>query len=139
MGLALVGGRLVAGNAMPAALFVYENTDQQRLTLQVRKQTAHTDEVAFRYALEDGVGVYYWIEDDCTYALSGTVDRTQLLTVGRVAYGQLAVVRRRAAEVAGSGAAAWRRCMRVRKISDNRTPPLVPAAIRLARPTTACL
>lgn len=90
VGFSLVGGRLVAGNEMPAALFVYENTDKQRLTLQVRKQTAHTGEVAFRYALEDGVGVYYWIEDDCTYALSGNLDRTQLLTIGRVVYGQLA-------------------------------------------------
>jgi anti-sigma factor RsiW len=90
VGFALVGGRLVAGNEMPAALFVYENTDKQRLTLQVRKQTAHSGEVAFRYALEDGVGVYYWIEDDCTYALSGNLDRTQLLTIGRVVYGQLA-------------------------------------------------
>lgn len=90
VGFALVGGRLVAGNEMPAALFVYENTHKQRLTLQVRKQTAHTGEVAFRYALEDGVGVYYWIEDDCTYALSGNLDRTQLLTIGRVVYGQLA-------------------------------------------------
>ena len=37
LGFALVGGRLVAGNEMPTALFVYENADKQRLTLQVRK------------------------------------------------------------------------------------------------------
>jgi anti-sigma factor RsiW len=92
LGFALVGGRLVAGNEMPTALFVYENSDKQRLTLQVRKPTVPGNETAFRYALEDGIGVYYWIEENCTYALSGNLDRTQLLAIGRVVYGQLAAL-----------------------------------------------
>ncbi|MFO1322551.1 MAG: anti-sigma factor [Burkholderiales bacterium] len=92
LGFSLVGGRLVAGNEMPTALFVYENADKQRLTLQVRKQAVPGSETAFRYALEDGVGVYYWIEENCTYALSGNLDRTQLLAIGRVVYGQLAAL-----------------------------------------------
>ena len=91
LGFALVGGRLVAGNEMPTAMFVYENADKQRMTLQVRKHT-RTGETAFRYAVEDGVGVYYWIEDNCSYALSGNLDRQQLLAVGRVVYGQLAAL-----------------------------------------------
>jgi anti-sigma factor RsiW len=90
LGFALVGGRLVAGNEMPTALFVYENADKQRLTLQVRKQAVDHGETAFRYALEGGTGVYYWIDENCSYALSGGLDRAQLLTVGRVVYGQLA-------------------------------------------------
>jgi anti-sigma factor RsiW len=92
LGFALVGGRLVAGNENPTALFVYENSDKQRLTLQVRKPTTPGQETAFRYALEDGVGVYYWIEENCTYALSGNLDRAQLLAIGRVVYGQLAAL-----------------------------------------------
>jgi anti-sigma factor RsiW len=90
VGYALVGGRLVAGNELPTALFMYENADKQRLSLQVRKQVGGRDETAFRYALEGGVGVYYWIDDNCSYALSGNVDRAQLLVIGRVVYGQLA-------------------------------------------------
>src|SRR5438094_258370 len=89
-GFALVGGRLVAGNERPTALFMYENADKQRLSLQVRKQPPGTSEVAFRYAIEDGVGVYYWIDDACAYALSGQVDRAQMLTIGRAVYAQLA-------------------------------------------------
>lgn len=92
LGFSLVGGRLVAGNENPTALFVYENADKQRLTLQVRKPAQPGNEVAFRYALEDGVGVYYWIEENCTYALSGNLDKTQLLAIGRVVYGQLAAL-----------------------------------------------
>jgi anti-sigma factor RsiW len=89
-GFALVGGRLVAGHENPTALFMYENADKQRLSLQVRKQRVEGGEVAFRYAVENGVGVFYWIEDNCSYALSGNLDRGQLLAVGRVVYGQLA-------------------------------------------------
>lgn len=92
LGFALVGGRLVAGNENPTALFVYENTDKQRLTLQVRKPTVPQHETAFRYAVEDGVGVYYWLEENCSYALSGNLDRAQLLAIGRVVYGQLAAL-----------------------------------------------
>ena len=36
------------------------------------------------------MGVYYWIDERCSYALSGNLDRAQLLTIGRVVYGQLA-------------------------------------------------
>jgi len=92
LGFALVGGRLVAGNENPTALFVYENQDKQRLTLQVRKPTTPQHETAFRYAVEDGVGVYYWLEENCSYALSGNLDRAQLLAIGRVVYGQLAAL-----------------------------------------------
>jgi anti-sigma factor RsiW len=90
VGYALVGGRLVAGNEQPTALFMYENSAKQRLTLQARKQPAGAAESAFRYAVEDGVGVYYWIDDQCAYALSGSLDRAQLMAIGRLVYGQLA-------------------------------------------------
>ena len=92
VGYALVGGRLVAGNEKPTALFMYENADKQRLTLQVRKQGPDVGEAAFRYATENGIGVFYWIDDSCGYALSGSIDRTQLLAVARVVYGQIAAL-----------------------------------------------
>lgn len=98
-GYALVGGRLVAGNQKPAALFVYENGDKQRLSLMVRKRPGE-GETAFRYAIEDGVGVYYWVDDNCAYALSGQIDRAQMLAIGRLVYGQLAAAD--AADAAGA-------------------------------------
>jgi anti-sigma factor RsiW len=90
VGFALVGGRLVAGNEKPGALFMYENADKQRISLLVRKDAEHSRETAFRYAQEDGVGVFYWIDDACGYALSGNLDKAQLLSIARVVYGQLA-------------------------------------------------
>jgi anti-sigma factor RsiW len=90
VGFALVGGRLVAGNEKPGALFMYENADKQRISLFVRKDSEPSRETAFRYAFEDGVGVFYWIDDACGYAISGRLDRGQLLAIARVVYGQLA-------------------------------------------------
>jgi anti-sigma factor RsiW len=92
VGYALVGGRLVAGNEKPTALFMYESADKQRLSLQVRRQARGPDETAFRYAEENGVSVFYWIDDACGYALSGNVDRAQLLKIAHVVYGQLAAL-----------------------------------------------
>jgi anti-sigma factor RsiW len=89
-GFALVGGRLVAGNEKPGAMFMYENADKQRISLFVRKDDEGTRETAFRYAYEDGVGVFYWIDDACGYALSGKLERAQLLSIARLVYGQLA-------------------------------------------------
>ena len=88
-GYSLVGGRLVAGNRRPTAMFVYENAAKERLTLQARKSLG-TDEAAFRYAVADGVGVFYWVDDRCAYALAGELDKAQLLTIGELVYKQLA-------------------------------------------------
>ena len=90
LGYALVGGRLVAGNEFPTALFMYENADKERLSLQVRKQSQGADETAFRYAHENGIGVFYWVDEACSYALAANVDRSQLLKIAHVVYGQLA-------------------------------------------------
>jgi len=90
VGYLLVGGRLVAGNEKPTALFMYENADKERLSLQVRKQSQGADETAFRYAHENGIGVFYWVDEACSYALAANVDRSQLLKIAHVVYGQLA-------------------------------------------------
>ena len=90
VGFALVGGRLVAGNEKPGALFMYENADRQRVSLFVRKDGEPSRETAFRYATENGVGVFYWIDDACGYAISGNLDRAQLLKVAHIVSGQLA-------------------------------------------------
>jgi anti-sigma factor RsiW len=92
VGFSLVGGRLVAGNEKPGALFMYENADRQRISLLVRKDGWPSRETAFRYAFEDGVGVFYWIDDACGYALSGRIDKGQLLAIARVVNGQLAAL-----------------------------------------------
>ena len=40
-------------------------------------------------AEENGVGVFYWVDANCAYALSGDVDRTRLLEVARIVHAKL--------------------------------------------------
>jgi anti-sigma factor RsiW len=89
VGYHLVGGRLVAGNEVPTALLMYENADKERLTLQWRRLPPGTSGAAFRYDVENGVGVFYWIDAACAYAISGTIGRSDLLAVAHVVYAQL--------------------------------------------------
>jgi anti-sigma factor RsiW len=85
-GFELVGGRLLPGEAGPAAQFMYQDVRGNRLTLYVRTTADGNRETAFRYAQEDKVGVFYWVDGPFGYALSGELERAQLLRVAESIY-----------------------------------------------------
>ena len=85
-GYELVGGRLLPGEAGPAAQFMYQDTRGNRLTLYVRTTADGNHETAFRYAQESKVGVFYWVDGPFGYALSGELERPQLLRVAESVY-----------------------------------------------------
>jgi len=88
-GYELVGGRLLPGSNGPAAQFMYQDARGQRLTLYVRTDKADNQETAFRYAREENVGVFYWIDGPFGYALSGDLEKSELLRVAQLVYQQL--------------------------------------------------
>ena len=89
-GYALVGGRLLPGDDNPAAQFMYEDPRGARLTLYVKTKTNNPDgDSAFRYSQEKGVSVFYWIDGDFGYALSGSIDKPRLLEVAKAVYHQI--------------------------------------------------
>ena len=64
-GFTLVGGRLLPaepGNA--AAQFMYENKDMQRFTLYVRAMEKKAGDTSFRYGVNKGISVFYWVDRD---------------------------------------------------------------------------
>lgn len=85
-GFELVGGRLLPGETGPAAQFMYQDARGGRLTLYVRGEQADNRETAFRYAQEGKVGVFYWVDGPFGYALSGEIERSQLLRVAENVY-----------------------------------------------------
>lgn len=98
VGLTLVGGRLLPGDAdrasnvppAPVAQFMYQGARGQRVTLYVRTEVANRGETAFRFAREGSVRVFYWIDHGFGYALStADLDRTELLRVANSVYKQL--------------------------------------------------
>ena len=85
-GYELVGGRLLPGEAGPAAQFMYQDARGNRLTLYVRTTADDNHETAFRYAKQDKVGVFYWVDGPFGYALSGELERPQLLRIAESVY-----------------------------------------------------
>jgi anti-sigma factor RsiW len=78
-GYSLVGGRLLPGEAGPAAQFMYENPAGSRLTLYVAG--IPDDETAFRLFRDGNRRTFYWVSDHMGYALSGPISEGKLRTI----------------------------------------------------------
>lgn len=90
LGFALVGGRLLPGEAdRPAAQLMYENARGQRLTVYLRGMARPTPETAFRYERTRASATFYWVDRDWGYALTGELARAELLQVAQYLYEQL--------------------------------------------------
>lgn len=88
-GFSLIGGRLLPGDVGPLAQLMYESADGTRLTLMVRHATQPQSETGFKVLQQNGTSVFYWIDRDYGYALSGAIDKARLLTVARLVDTQL--------------------------------------------------
>ncbi|HUK04029.1 MAG TPA: anti-sigma factor [Burkholderiales bacterium] len=89
-GMSLVGGRLLPGDNGPVAQFMYQSQNGRRLTLYVRAETKRQRETAFRYARDNSVGVFYWVDRDCSYALaSADLGKDEMLRIANLVYKQL--------------------------------------------------
>jgi len=75
-GYALVGGRLLPGEAGPAAQFMYQNAAGERLTLYVTQFSRDTAAVGL--LSDGGRNTFYWANQGMGYALSGQVPETHL-------------------------------------------------------------
>jgi anti-sigma factor RsiW len=87
-GFKLVGGRLLADQSIPAAQFMYENAEGQRLTLYARRD-ASTQDSSFAFSDHAGVSAFTWIDRPLAYALVGKVPRETLQALARTTYEQL--------------------------------------------------
>jgi anti-sigma factor RsiW len=85
-GFHLMGGRLLPAEDGPAAQFMYENGNGERLTLYLR--TGVGGETAFRYHEEGGIGAFYWSDEGFGYAIAAKADRNLLLRIAELVYRQ---------------------------------------------------
>jgi anti-sigma factor RsiW len=88
-GYLLVGGRLLSAGDGPAAQFMYEDQGGRRLTLYVAADPSRQGKTAFRFAEENGVSVFYWIDAPLGYALAGQLTREELLKLADTVYAQI--------------------------------------------------
>lgn len=89
VGFSLMGGRLLPGEDGPIAQFMYHDANGERITLNVSHRKVSRDVTAFKLFQDGSVNVFYWVDGDFGYAVSGAIDRKVLLDVSHDVYEQL--------------------------------------------------
>ncbi|WP_428622353.1 anti-sigma factor family protein [Sedimenticola sp.] len=89
LGYQLLGGRLLPGEESPAAQFMYENPQGDRLTLFIRHNREAGHDTAFRFARQNGIQGFYWIDGELGYALIGEADKQLVSRAAHRVYEQL--------------------------------------------------
>jgi anti-sigma factor RsiW len=80
-GFDLVGGRLLPDSSGPSAQLMYQDAMGMRVTVYLRKSGEHDAPAAFRYERQGDLGMFYWVEGRCGYALVGPQSRERLLAL----------------------------------------------------------
>ncbi len=96
-GFALLGGRLLPGEQGPLAQLMYQSKADERLTLTVRRaktagksaEKPAENHTGFKVLEQNGASVFYWIDQDFGYALSGNIGRARMLAVAHLVDSQL--------------------------------------------------
>jgi anti-sigma factor RsiW len=86
-GFELVGGRLLPDGPGKSAQLMYQDAQGVRVTVYLRKPEQGTD-AAFRYERQGDLGLFYWVEEGCGYALVGPLPRETLLALAQAIYKQ---------------------------------------------------
>ena len=89
-GFELVGGRLLPDGPGKSAQLMYQDAQQRRVTVYLRRPEEGTH-AAFRYEQQGKVGMFYWVEEGAGYALVGELPKETLLALSQAIYGQMDV------------------------------------------------
>ncbi len=85
--LKLLGGRLLPGLTSPAAMFMYESSGGERVTLYCTPLRAGP--TSLRYQDDGKAGSVQWTADDYGWVISGPADKDRLKAVAMAAYEQM--------------------------------------------------
>lgn len=89
-GMSLLGGRLLPDETGPAASLLYETRDGRRATLYWAPDAIREGKVNLRATRDGNVRVFYWIDEECGYALaSADLSEEELRRAAVLAYEQL--------------------------------------------------
>lgn len=86
-GFELVGGRLLPDGNGKSAQLMYQDAQGRRVTVYLRRPEQAV-ETQFRYERQGDLGLFYWVEEGCGYALVGALPRDTLLALAEAVYQQ---------------------------------------------------
>jgi anti-sigma factor RsiW len=77
----LLGARLLPAGTDTAVLVMYENAFGERLTFYIRN--GQSGQTKGRWLDDTGTGAFYWVDDGCSYVVTGLGDRQSVEDLGR--------------------------------------------------------
>lgn len=90
-GYRMVGGRVLPDTDGPAAQFIFADDEGRKVSLYVRSEQANGVDIT--YALADDLSMFYWNDEDRSYALVTRMDddqgREALLSAAKAVHRQL--------------------------------------------------
>jgi anti-sigma factor RsiW len=83
----LLGGRLLPSATGPAALFMYESGNGERVTLYCAQLKENP--TGLRYVAADNFAAVHWVEGDYGWVISGPAEKSRLKGIAKSVYEQL--------------------------------------------------
>jgi anti-sigma factor RsiW len=83
LGWNLLGGRLLPSSEGPACLFIYEDKAGRRVMVYL-VSNANNEGTTIQFRDHNGVRSLYWLEGPLGYALTGNLDRSDLMPIANV-------------------------------------------------------
>jgi anti-sigma factor RsiW len=87
-GFKLTGGRMLDNGGISAAQFMYKSNSHRMVTLYVQSGFRKED-MTFRFVAENDMVAFYWTDGPLGYALTGSMERGDLLDLARMVYEKL--------------------------------------------------
>jgi len=92
-GYVLMGGRLLPGDTGARAQFMFQNTGGARITLYVGGVTdaspKGSQDTVFQFSNQGSNRSFYWVDHGFGYALTGALERQELMALSEAVYSQL--------------------------------------------------
>lgn len=85
-GFHLLGGRLIPSTNRMAAQFMYQNNEGERVSLYVRRGAWDKKDIPLHYNEDNGLAAFTWVDNSMGYALSGNLQRMNLLALAETAH-----------------------------------------------------
>ena len=86
LGYDLIGGRLLATEYGPGALFMYQDTSGERVVLYLCENESKGLSTSFRFDKHENISVFYWFDGPFSFALAGEMDRSRLRRLAETVY-----------------------------------------------------